>query len=202
MEIVQGPDFPTGGIICGRSGIRRGYHTGRSTIVVRGKATIEETQGPQPHRRHRDPVQQQRDRVEERIAALVNDGRIKGISGIRDESDLKEPVRLVIDLKRDADPDVVLEPALPVLAAAGHVLASSCWRWSTASRACCRSRSMLEEFIRHRVDGDSPPDAVPAGPGPQAQAHRRRPAAGAGQHRRDHRDHSRLADAGRSQSSG
>ena len=54
------------------------------------------------------PYQQARDRVEERIAALVNDGRIKGISAIRNESDLKEPVRLVLELKRDADPDVVL----------------------------------------------------------------------------------------------
>ncbi len=54
------------------------------------------------------PYQQFRDRVVERIAALVNGGRIKGISAIRDESDLKEPVRLIIEVKRDADPDVVL----------------------------------------------------------------------------------------------
>ncbi len=108
MEICPGPDFPTGGVICGRSGIRRGYHTGRSTIVVRARAFIEEH-----NKRNRIviteiPFQQARDRIEERIAALVNEGKIAGISNLRNESDLEEPVRLVCDLKRDADPEIVL----------------------------------------------------------------------------------------------
>ncbi len=108
LEICPGPDFPTGGVVCGRAGIRRGYHTGRSTIIVRARATIEEH-----NKRNRIvvseiPFQQSRDRIEERIAALVNEGKIPGISGIRNESDLKEPVRLVCELKRDADPDIVL----------------------------------------------------------------------------------------------
>jgi len=108
MEIVPGPDFPTGGVICGRSGIRRGYHTGRSTVVVRARTKIEEH-----NKRYRIiiseiPFQQARDRIEERIASLVTDGKIAGISGIRNESDLHEPVRLVCELKRDADPDIVL----------------------------------------------------------------------------------------------
>jgi DNA gyrase subunit A len=108
LEIVPGPDFPTGGIVCGRAGIRRGYHTGRSNIVLRGKAVIEEH-----NKRHRIviteiPFQQSRDRVEERITALAVEGRIPGISAVHNESDLEEPVRLVCDLKRDADPEVVL----------------------------------------------------------------------------------------------
>jgi DNA gyrase subunit A len=108
LEIIQGPDFPTGGVICGRSGIRQGYYTGRSTITLRGKAVIEEHRG-----RHRIviteiPYMQQRDRVEERIAALATEGRIPDISGIRNESDLKEPVRLIVELKKGSDPDVVL----------------------------------------------------------------------------------------------
>jgi len=75
LEIVPGPDFPTGGVVCGRAGIRRGYHTGRSTIVVRARAFIEEH-----NKRNRIviteiPFQQARDRIEERIAALVNEGR-------------------------------------------------------------------------------------------------------------------------------
>lgn len=108
-EIIHGPDFPTGGIICGRAGIRRGYKTGRSTIVVRAKCRIEEMKGNRSRIVVSEiPFQQTRDKIVEKIAALVNDDRIKGISGIRDESDLKEPVRLVIELKRDADPDVVL----------------------------------------------------------------------------------------------
>jgi DNA gyrase subunit A len=109
LTIVQGPDFPTGGVICGHNGIRRGYFTGRGTIVVRARARIEE----QARGRNRIvvseiPYQQTRDRVVLRIAGLAQQGRIKGISAIRDESDLKEPVRLVIEIKRDADPEVVL----------------------------------------------------------------------------------------------
>ena len=94
LEIVPGPDFPTGGVICGQAGIRRGYYTGRGNVVVRARAHIEE------HGKNRFrivvneiPYQQARDRIEERIASLVNEGRIAGISAIRNESDLKEPVR-------------------------------------------------------------------------------------------------------------
>ncbi len=108
LEIVPGPDFPTGGVVCGRSGIRRGYHTGRSTIVVRARAHIEEHGKRQRIVITEIPFQQARDRIEERIAALVNEGRIAGISAIRNESDLKEPVRLICELKRDADPEIVL----------------------------------------------------------------------------------------------
>ncbi len=108
-EIVTGPDFPTGAIICGRAGIRRGYKTGRSTVVVRARCRIEEMKANRSRIVVSEiPYQQSRDKIVEKIAALVNGDRIKGISGIRDESDLKEPVRLVIELKRDADPDVVL----------------------------------------------------------------------------------------------
>jgi DNA gyrase subunit A len=109
LEIVPGPDFPTGGVICGLSGIRQGYHSGRSTIVVRARVRVEEF--GQNRRRivvTEIPYQQARDRVEERIAAQVNEGKIPGIAASRNESDLKEPVRLVLELKRDADPDVVL----------------------------------------------------------------------------------------------
>jgi len=108
LEIMPGPDFPTGGIVCGRSGLRRGYHTGRSTIVVRARARIEQSGKRARIVVTEIPYQQARDRVEERIAALASSGRIPGIAGIRNESDLKEPVRLVLDLKRDADPEVVL----------------------------------------------------------------------------------------------
>ena len=109
MEVMPGPDFPTGGVICGRSGIRRAYHTGRSTIAVRAKCDIEE------HKKNRHrivvseiPYSQSRDSVVEKIANLVKSDKIKGISGIKDVSDLKEPVKLLIDIKSDADPDVVL----------------------------------------------------------------------------------------------
>lgn len=149
LEIIQGPDFPTGGIICGRSGIRRGYHTGRSTVIVRGKATIEEVKGRSRILISEIPYMQQRDRVEEKIAGLVNDGRIAGISGIRNESDLNEPVRLIVELKRDADPDVVLNQLYqysPLQTTFSIILLALV----DGKPRVMSIKSMLEEFIRHR----------------------------------------------------
>jgi len=151
LEVCPGPDFPTGGIICGRSGIRRGYHTGRSTMVVRARARIEEF-GKSRFRIvvSEIPFQQARDRVEERIAALVNEDRIKGISAIRNESDLKEPVRLILELKRDADPDVVLNQLYqfsPLQESFSIIfLALVDGKPRTLS-----FKGLLEEFIRHRL---------------------------------------------------
>jgi DNA gyrase subunit A len=150
MEIVQGPDFPTGGIICGRAEIRRGYHTGRATIVVRGRAKIEEHRGRTRIVVTEIPYMQQRDRVEERIAALVNDGRIPGISGIRNESDLKEPVRLVIELKKDADPDIVLNQLYqysPLQDSFSVILLALV----DGKPRVLTLKGLLEEFIRHRT---------------------------------------------------
>ena len=150
LEIVQGPDFPTGGVICGRSGIRRGYHTGRSTITVRARARIEEQKKRNRIVVTEIPYQQFRDRVIERIAGLVNDGRISGISGIRDESDLKEPVRLVIDLKRDADPDVVLNQLYqfsPLQDSFSIILLALV----DGKPRLMPIKQFLEEFVRHRV---------------------------------------------------
>lgn len=151
MDIVPGPDFPTGGVICGRGGIRRGYRTGRSTIVVRARAKIEEMKGNRSRIVVSEiPFQQYRDRVIEKIAALVNGDKIKGISAIRDESDLKEPVRLVIELKRDADPDVVLNqlyqfsPLQDTFSVILLALVDGKPRELTL-------KELLQEFIRHRV---------------------------------------------------
>ena len=161
LEIVPGPDFPTGGIVCGRGGIRRGYHTGRSTIVrPRPDPHRGARQEPLPHRRHaRFPSSRPATASRSGSPQLVNEGKIAGISAIRNESDLKEPVRLVLELKRDADPGHRAQPALPVLAAARHLLADlpgagrrqaagavasrSCWRSSsaTARRSSAAARS-------------------------------------------------------------
>ena len=109
MQVLPGPDFPAGGIICGRNGIRKAYKTGRSTIQLRAKCEIVE------HKKNRYrivvseiPFQQTRDGVVERIAKLVKEDKVKGISGIKDLSDLKDPVKLHIDVKGDADPNVLL----------------------------------------------------------------------------------------------
>ncbi|MDB5548880.1 MAG: gyrase subunit [Tardiphaga sp.] len=108
MKIVPGPDFPTGGMIVGRQGIRSAYHLGRGSIVMRGKATIE------PIRKDREaiiiseiPYQVNKATMVERIAELVREKKIEGISDLRDESD-RDGFRVVIELKRDAVADVVL----------------------------------------------------------------------------------------------
>lgn len=107
-KIIPGPDFPTGGIILGRAGIRSAYQTGRGSIVMRGKVAIE------PTRKDREaiivseiPYQVNKATMVERIAELVRDKKIEGISDLRDESD-RDGYRVVIELKRDAVPEVVL----------------------------------------------------------------------------------------------
>lgn len=151
MEVMPGPDFPTGGVICGRAGIIRGYKTGRSTIQVRARCAIEEMKGGRSRIVVTEiPYQQYRDRVIEKIAALVNGDRIKGISAIRDESDLKEPVRLVIELKRDADPDVVLNQLYqfsPLQDSFSVILLALV----DGKPRELNIKEMLQEFIRHRV---------------------------------------------------
>src|SRR6202163_2169062 len=108
INIVPGPDFPTGGIILGRAGIRSAYHTGRGSIVMRGKVAFETI------RKEREaivvteiPYQVNKATMVERIAELVRDKKIDGITDLRDESD-RDGYRVVIELKRDAERDVVL----------------------------------------------------------------------------------------------
>ncbi|WP_421850158.1 DNA gyrase subunit A [Oricola sp.] len=108
MGIIPGPDFPTGGIVLGRAGIRSAYDTGRGSIVMRGRAAIE------PIRNDREaivitevPYQVNKAGMIEKMAELVREKRIEGISDIRDESD-RQGYRVVVELKRDAVADVVL----------------------------------------------------------------------------------------------
>ena len=150
MEHIPGPDFPTGGIICGRSGILKGYQTGRSTVVLRARTTIEETGKKSRIIIHEIPYQQSRDPVVKKIAALANEGRIAGISDVRDESDLKEPVRIIVELKRDGDPDVVLNQLYkfsPLQDTFSVILLSLV----DGKPRVLTLKEMLEEFVRHRV---------------------------------------------------
>ena len=108
LNIVPGPDFPTGGIILGRQGIRAAYHLGRGSIVMRGKVNIETI------RKDREaiivseiPYQVNKASMVERIAELVREKKIEGISDLRDESD-RDGYRVVVELKRDVVPEVVL----------------------------------------------------------------------------------------------
>ncbi|CUW40313.1 DNA gyrase (type II topoisomerase), subunit A [Magnetospirillum sp. XM-1] len=108
MELVPGPDFPTGGTILGRSGIRAAQQTGRGSVVMRGRVHVEEI------RKDREaivvteiPYQVNKARMLEQIAELVRDKKLEGISDLRDESD-RDGVRVVIEIKRDAIAEVVL----------------------------------------------------------------------------------------------
>lgn len=108
MQHIKGPDFPTGGIILGNSGIRKAYETGRGTITIRGKVEIEEHNG-----RHRIivtelPYQVNKKEFQERIGQLVRDKVLDGISDLHEESNLENPVRVVIYLKKEANANVVL----------------------------------------------------------------------------------------------
>ena len=105
MEIVPGPDFPTGGLIMGRAGIHAAYHTGRGSVVMRGRVT-EENDG-RTIVVTEIPYQVNKSRLVEQVAEAVRDKRIEGISDLRDESD-RDGVRVVIELKRDANFEVVL----------------------------------------------------------------------------------------------
>jgi len=108
IQIIPGPDFPTGGLILGRNGIKEAYHLGRGSIAVRARTHVEEI------RKDREaiivteiPYQASKKRLQERIAECVNDKIIEGIADLRDESD-RDGVRVVIELKRDAMAEVVL----------------------------------------------------------------------------------------------
>ncbi|WP_078393263.1 DNA gyrase subunit A [Shouchella patagoniensis] len=107
MEHIPGPDFPTGGEILGRSGIRKAYTTGRGSIMVRAKTNIEEKKGKQSIIVTELPYQVNKARLIEKIAELVRDKKIEGISELRDSSD-RNGMRIVIDLRRDANANVIL----------------------------------------------------------------------------------------------
>ena len=108
MEHIQGPDFPTRGIIMGKSGIRAAYGTGRGRIVVRARTELEEWGSNRTRIIVTElPYQVNKARLVKNIADQVHDKRLEGISGLRDESD-REGMRIVIELKRDANPQVVL----------------------------------------------------------------------------------------------
>ncbi len=108
MEVLPGPDFPTGGILCGRQGILDAYATGRGKLTVRGRIRVEEERNGR-HALHIEeiPYPPRRDIIIERIAELVKDGRIDGIARIEDYADRTNPYRIYLQLKKGEDPQVV-----------------------------------------------------------------------------------------------
>ena len=199
MEHIPGPDFPTGGIICGKTAIWKGYETGRSTIVVRSKTTIEERKGDRYRIIVNDiPYQQTRDPVIKKIA----DARQRR----HDLRHLRRPRR---ERSQRAGPHRHRpqegrrsgrrpQPALQILAAARFVLDHPAGAGGRQA-AHALAQGDAAGVRAASLDRHPPADAVPAVPRPQAQAHGARPAAGPRQHRRSDPRHPRLEDAGRGQ---
>jgi DNA gyrase subunit A len=152
MEIIPGPDFPTGGLICGREGIYEGYRTGRGKISLRARADINE-EGSRAQIIIREvPYQQTRERLAKAIGELVKDERIKGVSDIKDESSARtgEPVRIVLYLKRDADPQLILNQLYqfsPLQKTVSIILLALV----DGRPRTLTLKQLLEEFLRHRV---------------------------------------------------
>lgn len=108
IDIMPGPDFPTGAMIMGRGGIRNAYHTGRGSVIMRAKTHVEEVRsGREAIIVTEMPYQVNKSRMIEHIADLVRNKKVEGLSDIRDESD-RDGVRVVLEVKRDASPEVVL----------------------------------------------------------------------------------------------
>lgn len=153
LQVMPGPDFPTGGVICGRYGIRQGYQTGRSTITLRAKTHFETEKSSDVIMVTEIPYLDTRDRIREKLELLVRDERVKGISRIVDLTDRKVPdwqVRLQIVLKRDADKEVVLNQLFkfsPLQTTVSVILLAL-----VGNRPQVLSvKEMLQEFILHRI---------------------------------------------------
>src|SRR5438876_7389334 len=152
IEIIPGPDFPTGGIICGRQGILDGYRTGRGKVTLRARADIREEGTKTQIIITEVPFQVTRNGLAEKIGELIKDERVKGVSAMRDESSARggEPVRLVLDIKRDADPQLVLNQLYqfsPLQKTTSIILLALV----DGRPRTLTLKQMLEEFLRHRV---------------------------------------------------
>ena len=151
MTVMPGPDFPTGAIIMGTDGIRDAYETGRGSITVRAKANVETTKTGRSRIVFTEmPYQVNKGTLQEKIAQLVNDKRIEGISDLRDESNQKG-IRLVIELKKDVIPQVVLNNLYKYtqLQTTFGVINLAL---VDGVPKCLTLREMLQHYIDHQVD--------------------------------------------------
>ena len=149
MQYVKGPDFPTGAYICGRSGIVRAYKTGRGLIKVRSKYHVEEGKRKDSIVFTEIPYQESKVTVIERISTCVKDGKLKGIADIRDESD--KNIRLVVELKSDADPEVVVNQLFKftTLQATFSIINIALVRGRPET---LNLKDILNEYKRHRIE--------------------------------------------------
>ncbi len=155
FELIKGPDFPTGGQILGRDGIRETFKSGRGSITMRGVADIEQIKSP--GRAEKDaviitelPFQTNKASLIERIADLVNEKRLEGISDIRDESD-RDGMRIVIELKRDAYPQVVLNNLFKITPLQNN-FSANILALVNGEPITLSLRKMLDVFLEFRIE--------------------------------------------------
>ncbi len=149
MQIIPGPDFPTGGIINGREGIRQAYRTGKGRLSVRAKAVTEiQKNGKECIVITEIPFQVNKSNLLERIAQLARDKKIDGISDLRDESD-RDGMRIVVDLRRDAQPEIVLNQ-LYKNTAMQSTFAIMMLSLVDGVPKVLSLKQMLDEFLKHR----------------------------------------------------
>ena len=151
MTVMPGPDFPTGAVIMGTDGIREAYETGRGSITVRAKAHVETTKTGRSRLVFTEmPYQVNKGNLQEKIAQLVNDKRIEGISDMRDESNQKG-IRLVIELKKGVIPQVVLNNLYKYTSLQTTFGANNLALVNGVPK-CLSLREMLQHYIDHQVD--------------------------------------------------
>lgn len=150
MEFIPGPDFPTGAIINGRAGIVQAYRTGRGSVIVRAKTEIErdEKTGRETIIVHEIPYQLNKARLIERIAELVKERKIEGISELRDESD-KDGMRIVIEVKRNESADVLLNN-LFIQTQLQNTFGVNIVALDDGQPKILNLKELLEAFVRHR----------------------------------------------------
>ena len=149
MTHIQGPDFPTGAMIMGRSGIRKAYTSGRGRIIMRAKAEIEEHNGRNRIVVTELPYQVNKAKLETQINELVRDGRIEGISSTRDESD--KNINFIIELKKDANANVVLNnlyKLTPMQETFGIILVALV----DGQPKCLNLREIIDAYIAHQEE--------------------------------------------------
>ncbi len=170
IGIIPGPDFPTGGVILGRQGIRSAYHTGRGSIVMRGKVEIETLRGDREAIIVSEiPYQVNKAVMVERIGELWREKKIDGISALRDESD-RQGFRVVIELKRDAVADVVLNQ-LYRFTALQSTFGANMVALDGGRPLVMTLKDLLTLFLAFREEVDLPAHQVPARQGARPRPH-------------------------------
>ena len=152
MTVMPGPDFPTGAVIMGTSGIREAYETGRGSITVRAKAHVESTKTGRNRLVFTEiPYQVNKGTLQEKIAQLVNEKRLEGISDLRDESN-QQGHPPGGGAQEGRHPAGRAQQPVQVHRSCRPPSASSTWRWWAACPSCLSLREMLQHYIDHQVD--------------------------------------------------